>query len=74
MGALRLMQAFSEDTQVDPLGLIAAAFAYRAGDVTGIFMSLAILGSTYWQVSFATAVLALDEILGYDDICSFLGL
>jgi hypothetical protein len=64
--ALRLKQELSEVFQANPLGLVSAAFAYRAGDVASVFVSLAVLGFTHGQVSLAVAVLAFAKNLNFD--------
>jgi hypothetical protein len=66
MGALRLLQEFSKVFQTDPLGLLTAAITRRTGDITGIFVTLAVLGFAYRNVSLAVAVLALCKNLYFD--------
>jgi hypothetical protein len=66
MWALRLKQKFSEVFQTDPFRLITAAITHRAWDITGIFVTLAVLSFAHWQVSLAVAVLALCKNLYFD--------
>jgi hypothetical protein len=64
--ALRLKQEFSEVFQADPFGLITAAITHRARDITGIFVTMAVLGFAHRHVSLAVAVLALRKNLYFD--------
>jgi hypothetical protein len=66
MWALCLSQEFSEVFQTDPFGLVTAAFTHRARDITGIFVTMAVLGFAYRHVSLAVAVLALCKNLYFD--------
>jgi hypothetical protein len=66
MWALRLKQEFSEGIQVNPLGSITAAFAYRAGYVASVFVTVAVLGFAYRHVSLAVAVHAVNKDLNFD--------
>jgi hypothetical protein len=66
MWALCLILEFCEVIQADPLGLIATASAHWAGDMTGVFTTLAVLGFAHRQVSLAVAVLAFGKNLYFD--------
>jgi hypothetical protein len=65
---LRLNQEVSEVIQVDPLRLVTGAITHRARDVTGIFVTLAVLGFAYRHVSLSVAVLALCKNLYFDHL------
>jgi len=66
MRTFSLVQEFGEGIQIDPLWLVPAAFAYWAGDVASVFVTLAVLGFFDGHVGFAIAVLALDKDLNFN--------